>query len=139
MSNPFDFVNAVTYTKEDVLAAAPERERDYVPFIVNRQLSYFRETLMYANEINQHGDLDNKLQFDFFLNSLRPSRRFAKWVKKEDSTDLEAVKLYYGYNHSKALQAVSLLSTEQITMIKNRLQQGGTNDCGQSNRSKTSK
>lgn len=138
MSNPFDFVNAVTHSKIDLLKENPEREREYIPFIINKQLSYFKDTVMYANEINRLSHLENKLQFDFFLNSLRPSKRFAKWVKKEDSTDLEAVKLYYGYNHVKATQALSLLSTEQLTMIKNKLQQGGTNDRRQSNRNSTS-
>lgn len=123
---PFDFVNAINYKKIDLMKDDEQAEKDYVPFIVNRTLSYFPDTIMYANEINQRIHLDNKLQFHYFLNSIRASKRFSKWVKKEGSADLEAVKEYYGYSNEKAEQALSLLSTDQLQIIKERLDKGGT-------------
>ena len=123
---PFDFVNAINYKKIDLMKDDEQAEKDYVPFIVNRTLSYFPDTVMYANEINQRIHLDNKLQFHYFLNSIRTSKRFSKWVKKEGSADLEVVKQYYGYSDEKAEQALSLLSTDQLQIIKKRLDKGGT-------------
>lgn len=123
---PFDFVNAINYKKIDLMKDDEQAEKDYVPFIVNRTLSYFPDTVMYANEINQRIHLDSKLQFHYFLNSIRTSKRFSKWVKKEGSADLEVVKQYYGYSDEKAEQALSLLSTDQLQIIKKRLDKGGT-------------
>jgi len=126
--NPFDFVNSINHSKKDLMTGTENDElveKSYAPFLVNRSLSYFTDTILYANEINQYHNIDNKLQFHYLLNSIRPQKRFAKWAKKQDSGDLEAVKEYYGYNNEKALQALSLLSTVQIEEIKNQLEKGG--------------
>ncbi len=103
----------------------PACEKLYQPYMVNKALSYFPDTVLYANEINQHRDIDNKLQFHFFLNSIRPAKRFAKWVKKQEDNDLSAVMEYYGYSTEKAQKALSILSSDQITIIKQKLEKGG--------------
>jgi hypothetical protein len=121
--NPFEFVNAVTHTKQDLMKE--DVERFYQPFLVNRALSYFPDTVMYANEMNIHNNIDSKLQFHFFLNTLRPAKRFAKWVKKEEDNDLTAIMEYYGYGLEKAKQALSVLSSEQLIIIKQKLEKGG--------------
>jgi hypothetical protein len=121
--NPFEFVNAVTHTKQDLMKE--DVERFYQPFLVNRALSYFPDTVMYANEMNIHNNRDSKLQFHFFLNTLRPAKRFAKWVKKEEDNDLTAIMEYYGYGLEKAKQALSVLSSEQLIIIKQKLEKGG--------------
>lgn len=122
--NPFDFVNAINKTKEDLLKD-PTNEKVYQPYLVNKALSYFSDTALYANEMNQYRDLDSKLQFHFFLNSIRPAKRFAKWVKKQEDNDLSAVMEYYGYGPEKAQKALSILSSDQITTIKQKLEKGG--------------
>jgi hypothetical protein len=121
--NPFEFVNAVTHTKQDLMKE--DVERFYQPFLVNRALSYFPDTVMYANEMNIHNNIDSKLQFHFFLNTLRPAKRFAKWVKKEEDNDLTAIMEFYGYGLEKAKQALSVLSSEQLIIIKQKLEKGG--------------
>lgn len=126
--SPFDYANSITHNKKDLMKGTENdelAEKSYSPFLVNKALSYFPDTILYANEVNKFSSLDNKLQYYYLLNSIRPQKRFAKWVKKQDSDDIEAVKQYYGYNYSKALQALSLLSTDQIAMIKQQLQKGG--------------
>jgi hypothetical protein len=126
--NPFDFVNSINQTKVDMMTGTENdelAEKGYVPFIVNKALSYFPDTLLYANEVNQLAHLDNKLQYQYLLNSIRPSKRFSKWAKKEDSDDLEVVKEYYGYSNEKAYQALSILSKDQLNHIKKQLEQGG--------------
>ena len=122
--NPFDYVNAINSSKQDLLKE-PEAEKHYPAFMVNKALSYFPDTLLYANEMNRHHHLDGKLQFYFFLNSIRPAKRFAKWVKKQEDNDITAVMEYYGYNPQKAKSALSILSFEQLTIIKQKLEKGG--------------
>ena len=100
-------------------------EREYVPFIVNRALSYFVDTIHYANEMNLCSNLDNKLQYHYLINSIRPQKRFSKWAQKQEDSDLEAVMEYYGYNYTKAKTALMLLSPEQIKTIKEKLEKGG--------------
>ena len=125
--NPFDFVNSINQTKKDLFADGEVSESEYVPFVVNKALSYFPETILHANEMNRAG-IDNKLQYHYLLNSIRPGKRFAKWVKRDDVEDVEVVKQFYGYSTDKALQALTILSTENLHYIKQKLQRGGEND-----------
>jgi hypothetical protein len=122
--NPFDFVNAINYTKKDLMTGSENDElveKEYVPFLVNKSLSYFPDTILYANEINRYNNVDKKLQFHYLLNSIRPQKRFAKWVKKVESEDISAVSQYYKYNVDKASQVLSILSAEQLETIKQEL------------------
>lgn len=126
--NPFEFVNSINFTKKDLMTNSDNdelSEKAYVPFLVNKSLSYFVDTIMYSNEINTLSHLDNKLQYHFLLNSIRPSKRFAKWAKKQDSNDLDNVKAYFNLNNEKAQQALSLLSREQLKLIEQKLEKGG--------------
>lgn len=123
--SPFDFVNAVNYTKEDLMLD-PEVEKKYAPYMVNRSLSYFPDTVAIANEMNQYHHLDGKMQFHFLLNIVRKRKRFSKWIKPEVENDVEVVKEYYGYSNEKARQVLSLLSPEQIAIIKRKVYKGGT-------------
>ena len=122
--NPFEFVNAINSTKLDILSD-PTLERLYSPYMVNKALSYFPDTMLYANEMNRNSHIDSKLQFHFFLNSIRPAKRFAKWVKKQNDNDLTAVMEYYGYSPEKAKSALSILSSDQVITIKQKLEKGG--------------
>jgi hypothetical protein len=134
--NPFDFVNSINQSKKDLLADAEASEADYISYVVNRTLSYFPETVLYVNGINRYQFLDNKLQYHYLLNTIRPGKRFAKWVKREDVEDLDAVKQYYGYSTEKAHQALSILTIDNLHYIKQKLQRGGNNDqTGNSRRS----
>lgn len=128
MSNPFDYLNSINTTKKDMMNGTENdalAEKGYNPFMVNRGLSYFQDTIAHANEMNRHHHLDNKLQYQFYLNIVRPRKRFSKWFKKEKSENLDAVKEYYGYDDSKALQALSVLTAQQLQQIKQKLEKGG--------------
>jgi hypothetical protein len=120
--SPFDFLQSINVTKTDVLQG---NEKGYVPFVVNRSLSYFNDTILLANEMNRYHHLDEKLQYHFLLNIVRKRKRFSKWVKPEVENDIEVVKEYYGYSNDKARQVLSLLSPEQITTIRNKVNKGG--------------
>jgi hypothetical protein len=116
-----DWLNSVNFTKEDL----SEDIKSYPPYIINRCLSGHIDCVMYANEMNMHHQLDKDMQYSFYLNTLRKRKRFSPWLRKDKVTDLECVKQYYGYSNEKALQALKILTKEQLTFIKQRLDIGG--------------
>ena len=123
--SPFDYVNAILQNKKQMIVD-DLTEKDYIPFLVNRSLSYHSDCIMYANEMNRRHFLDKKLQNDFLINTVRSRKRpFAKWVKSEKSEDIACVKLAYGLSDSKAIEALRLLSDEQIQLLKEKTDTGG--------------
>ena len=129
--NPFDYLNAINDTKQNVIEDSdnPElAEKLYPPYLVNRGLSFFIDTVYLANEMNRHHHLENKMQFDFLINIVRKKKRFSKWFKAQPDEEVEAVMDYYGYSQDKARQVVSLLTKDQITQIIKRQRKGGLND-----------
>lgn len=129
MSEPFAYLNAINNTKVDLMTGSDDdaqQEKEYVPFVVNRSLSYFPDTVLYANEVNLYPDLDKKLQFHYLINSVRSRKRYSKWVKKLEDNDLSVVMEYYGYSARKAEAALQVLSPDQIEQIKTRLLKGGS-------------
>ena len=124
-----DYLNAINHSKEPLLDSEDEEwTKKYPPFIVNKCLAPFPDTIQLVNEINQLHHLDKKLQFDFLINSLRPRKRYTPWMKAKKLKNLEYVKEYYGYNNEKAKSALDILSDEQISAIKTKLNKGGKND-----------
>ncbi len=87
--SPFDFVNQINYGKKNLIDENPELERQYKQFIINRALSFNHDTVLYANEMNVKNHVDSKLQFDFFLNTIRPKKRYGKWLKRENNGILD--------------------------------------------------
>ena len=123
-----DYLNAINHNKEPLMDSEDEEwEKKYSPFIVNKCLSPFPDTIQLVNEINQLHHLDKKLQFDFLINSIRPRKRYEPWMKAKKLENLEYVKEFYGYNNVKAKSALEILSDEQISAIKIKLNKGGRN------------
>ena len=121
-----DYLNSINYTKEPLMDTEDEQwEKKYPPFIVNKCVYPFQDTIMLVNEINQLPHLDKKLQFDFLLNSIRSRKRFTPWLKASRIEDLQYVKQYYGYSNAKAKQALDILTDEQISTLKHKLRKGG--------------
>jgi len=119
----FDIVNSINTKKH--IEWDEEADKAYVPFVVNRSLSYFRETVIAANEMNRLHHLDHKLQYRFLINIVRKGKRFSKWIKPEKENDIEVVKEYYGYSNEKASQALALLSSEQLDYLRKKVNKGG--------------
>jgi hypothetical protein len=122
--SPFDFINAIHYTKENLIVD-DWSEKQYNPYIVNKGLSYGHDTVIPANEMNSRPHLDKVLQFHFLINIIGSKKRFNKWLKAEKIDDLEVIKEYYGYSTQKAKDALSLLNHEQLEIIKTRIMKGG--------------
>jgi hypothetical protein len=120
-----DWLNSINHEKNNLLDEDPQLESEYPPYIVNRCLSGFIDTLMYANQMNICNNIDKKMQYDFLINTIRPKKRFSPWLKKEKENDLQLVKSYYGYSNEKARVALKVLTDEQLKIIKSKLDKGG--------------
>jgi len=122
--NPFEYLNAINSTKKNIMVD-DLAEKDYNSFMVNRGLSYFADSVLLANEMNRCHHIDNRLQFDFLINTIRKRKRFSKWLKPEESETLDIVKEYYGYSDEKARQALTVLTKSQLSELKLKVYKGG--------------
>jgi len=119
-----DIIPSIQQTKKVVVTA--ENERDYVPFVVNRSISYHLDMVMASNQMNMMPSADALLQYHYLLNSVRKYKRpFQKWQKRETLENLDVVKEYYGYSNEKAKEALSILSDDNVAYIKSQLDTGG--------------
>jgi len=128
--SPFDYINAISQSKKDMMTDTENdelAEKSYNAYIVNKGLSYFPDTILYANEMNLYSQLDNKPQFAYLLNSIRPRKRFSKWFKSELDDDTKIISEYFGYNIEHAKQVRKLFTSEQLNLMKEKLQKGGLN------------
>lgn len=128
MSNPFDYINSVSHTKKDMMRGTDNddlAEKDYKPFLANRSLSFHADSISYANEMNRMGHLDNLLQYDFYMTALRSRKRFSKWLKPEESENVDAIQQAYKCNLKKAIDASKILTAEQLKIVKKSLETGG--------------
>jgi hypothetical protein len=121
-TSPFTLVDAVSHTKVDIFE---ENEEQYVPFIINRALSYHPDSVLYANEMNIRPNIPKRAQFDYYLISLRPRKRFARWSKSSTENDIELIKRHYGYSDVKAKEVIRLFSREQLDEIFSLYEIGG--------------
>ena len=122
-----DYLNAINFSKEKLLDTDDtELAKKYPPFVINKCLSMFYDCIAQANEMNGYHFLDKDVQFNFFINSIRKKKRFGgKWLKQNVLKDIEYVKEYYDYSNEKAREALSLLTKEQIELIKLSIDKGG--------------
>lgn len=128
MANPFDYVNTINTTKKNMMRGSENdelAERGYNPWIVNNALSYFPDTILHSNLMNINHHIPSRPQYEFFLSSLRPKKRFAKWVKEEVNDDLELVMKYFEFNRSNAKDVMSLLTVDDINEIRALYEEGG--------------
>ena len=120
-----DYLYSINQSKKNILDDDPDAVRKYPAYVVNRCLSSFTDTVLYANEMNKNSHLPPKMQYDFFINSVKPRKRFSPWARKDSIDYLDIVKEYYGYNDDKALQALRILTKDQLDKITYLLRKGG--------------
>jgi len=122
-----DYLKAINETKENLLDTNDITwEKKYPPYVINRCMSMFYDTVMHSNEMNGLHFLPKRMQFHYFINSIRKKRRFGgKWLSQTKLKNLALIKEYYGYSNSKAKEALNILSENQIENIKIKLIKGG--------------
>lgn len=121
---PFDYVNSITDTKKNLMVDE-ETKKAYLPYIVNRSLSYFPDTVLFANEMNKRHHLESDLQYSFLINTIRKRKRFSKWEKSGKIEDIEVIKEYYEYSNDKARTVLPLLTQEQLLILREKVNKGG--------------
>ena len=120
-----DFLTAINLSKKNLMEEDPLTEKEYPPFVINRSLSYFEDTILHANEVNLRGHLDNRLQNDYLLNSIRKKKRFSRWLKPDKNDDVDAIKEYYSCSYRKAHEIANVLTGEQLSLIHKCMKRGG--------------
>ena len=120
-----DYLNSINFSKNYLMNEDPAWEKNYPTYVINKCLSHHMDTIMFANEMNIHSHMDKRLQYDFLINIVRPRKRFSPWGKKNKVKDLDLVKKYYGYSSDKAIQALRILTPNQLDYIKEKLNKGG--------------
>ena len=121
-----DWLNSINQTKKNLIDEDSSIEKEYPPYIINRCYSGDLDAIMFANEMNKYNFLPKKMQYDFFINTLRVKKRFSPWLRKDEIKDLDYVKRYYGYSNEKAKQILKILSKEQLNFIKSKFETGGS-------------
>ena len=123
-----DYLYSINQSKKNILDDDPDAVRKYPAFVINKCLSSFTDTVLYANEMNKNSHLPPRMQYDFLINSVKPRKRFSPWTRKDSIDYLDIVKEYYGYNDDKALQALRILTKDQLDKISYLLRKGGNNN-----------
>ena len=121
-----NYLNSINYDKKALMDNDEKAEKVYPPYIVNRCLSFFSDTIFHANVVNCNWTLDKKMQFDFYRLSIRKNKRFSPWVKKEADNNVDLLKQAYGYTEQKAREVLNILRPEDLQAIRKSLNTGGT-------------
>ena len=116
--NIWDIVNSINLTKKDLYESGDMTDKEYLPFIVNKSLSYFNDTLFHANEMNVRFHLPKKMQYDYLRLQIRPRKRFSKWLKKTEDKNIEYIMAYYNISNKRAREYLPLLSKKEFQKIK---------------------
>ena len=120
-----DWLYSINQSKKNLMDQDPTLESSYPSWIINKCLASFTDTVLFANEMNMNWHISKRMQYDFYINSLRPRKRFSPWSNKESIDYLDEVREYYGYSYTKALEAIRVLSADQLEHIKRSLNKGG--------------
>lgn len=127
--SPFDFVTSINSKEQtNLIDQNPDCEREYTPFLTNRSLSYFRDTILFSNEMNLRHGFDKKPQYDYYINTIRPQKRYnKKWAKRDilDIDKLELISEYYECNITRSMEYSVLLTDTDIEEIRKRMYKGG--------------
>jgi hypothetical protein len=129
-TTPFDFLKSINTTKCNLIRTSdnPElMEKEYAPYIVNRGLSLFQDTIMFANEMNRLHALPKIMQYEFYLNIVRKRKRYSKWHKPKEDHQIQVISDYYGFSMERAKDYIGILSDDDITELESRMNTGGLN------------
>jgi hypothetical protein len=113
--NHFDFITDIRSNKANLIE---DNEEHYKPFMVNRGLSYYRDTLIQAQMMNLLPELDNKLQHDYYFYGVRKTNNYKmKWAKTVKDEEISEIMRYFNYNQSKAIEISKILNKSQVEHI----------------------
>ncbi len=123
-----DYLKSINETKHNLLDSEDSSwEKEYPAWVITKCMASHYDTVLLANEMNIYYELQNKLQYDFYINTVRKRKRFSPWEKKVKLEDLETVKTYYNYSTQKAQAILKILNKDQLDHLKSKLNRGGKN------------
>ena len=126
--NLSEILNSINHNKENVLRSRDEREeRSYAPFIINKSLSYFADTIFLSNHMNVIPNVDKRMHYEYFLHAVRKRKRFSKWQKKQNDPKVSWIMEYYDISRRKAEEYMSILSENELEIIRDRTSFGEKN------------
>lgn len=120
----FDFLNDISQDKKDILSE--ENESQLSPYMLNRWLSMRTDTLLYAQEMNQNFTLPKRMQYDYYLHSIKKMKRKFSYVKHTDEDDIAVICEYHNCSKRQARQMVKLFSPEDVEYMKAKMYKGGS-------------
>ena len=121
-------MKTINETKQNLLDSEDSSwEKEYPAWVVTKCMASHYDTVLLANEMNIYYELPNKLQYDFYINTVRKRKRFSPWEKKVKIEDLETIKKYYNYSTQKAQEILKILNKDQLDHLKSKLNRGGKN------------
>lgn len=124
--NPFDFVKSINDKTGNIIDRDPDTEKAYVPFIVNRAMSQFPDTVIAANTLNGLHFLDKKLQYDYLYHTVKKRKRFSKWAKPEWDEPLETmVAEYYNVSRVRAREYLAMMTEADKENLAFKTNTGG--------------
>jgi hypothetical protein len=119
-----DFLNSINHDKKPLLDSEEIGSSKYPAFVVNKCMSYFNDTIFYANEMNCNPWIDAKAQFDFYRLGVRKKKRYSPWLEKEEDNDIAVIKEVFGYSEPKAREVLNIISPQDIEKLKKSLEKG---------------
>lgn len=126
MANPFDFINNISTSSTSIWEDGVS-DKEYTPFMINRGLSQYRDTVLFAQFMNQNGQfVSPKMQYDFYrLGIQHKKKRFAKWHKPDKLEEIEMLSRHFGINIRILENYVSLMSETDYATLIGSLEKGG--------------
>jgi hypothetical protein len=140
-TNPFEYLNAINSGKDIITHAdSPELAEDgYEPFLINKGLSYHLDSVLASNEMNLRHLADKKLQYLYYLYTLKPRKRIAKWHKPHRNDDVTIIQAASPMNKKRAEATLSLLTDGEFQQIQDMMNTGNANYDRTNNKTSRSK
>jgi len=121
-----DILNSINLTKDADLIDEYNKS-DYVPFLINRGLSFYPETILHANFLNSQHHLDRILQYKYYLSAIKKKKRFSKWLKNcKPSEDILIISKYYNISVNKVKEISDMITSEDLDNMRKYLDIGGS-------------
>jgi hypothetical protein len=121
------FENSITNGKKKI-----EIDGDYSQWRTNSILSSYKDTILYANEMNIYYNVTNQMHYDYLYGAIRKKKLYSKKEtdqeknsRKQKEELLNLISEYYKYNAIRAKEVLHLLSADQIEFIKKKKEKGG--------------
>ena len=127
MTSPFDYIKDASYDKKNLMRDTDNDalcESEYVPWLANISFSNHPDTILHANLMNVNWHIDNRPQYEYYLNAVRKKRRYG-WNKVDKISDLELVRESYQCGNNKARDYLKILSREQLDQLEKMRYEGG--------------